>query len=125
MDKNVVNWFEIPVNDLDRAKAFYKEVLGYEAQDMPSPAGNMEMAAFPWAQGGENTTGALVKGENLQPHSLGTRVYFTCADCGETAAKAPANGGEIAMPKVRIGEFGFIAHILDSEGNKIGLHSVQ
>lgn len=122
MEQNVVNWFEIPVDDMARAKQFYKGVLGYEAQDMPSPSGG-EMAAFPWVQEGANATGALVKSEQTAPAAGGTLVYFTCDDCGAAADRAPQHGGKRLMPKIDIGDHGFIAHVLDSEGNKIGLHS--
>lgn len=121
MDKNVVNWFEIPVSDLSRAKDFYKNVIGTEAQDMQMPG--MEMAAFPWVQGGVNTTGALVKSAFGKPSTEGSMVYFECADCADALGKVEANGGKVAMPKTSIGEFGFIGHIIDTEGNKIGVHS--
>lgn len=121
MENNVVNWFEIPVNDLGRAKEFYKNVIGVEAQDMQMPG--MEMAAFPWVQGGQNTTGALVKSEFNSPQTSGTMVFFQCGDCADALSKAEANGGSVAMPKTSIGEFGFIGQIIDSEGNKVGLHS--
>ncbi|MGK7396232.1 MAG: VOC family protein [Candidatus Cyclobacteriaceae bacterium M3_2C_046] len=123
MEKNVVNWFEIPVNDLSRAKKFYGDLLGLKLQDMQMPG--MEMASFPWVQGGENATGALVKSPNHQPSMAGTTVYFSCNDLEKYLELTESLGGKILNPKTSIGEYGFIAHIADSEGNKVALHSVQ
>lgn len=123
MDKNVVNWFEIPVKDMEKAKDFYKALLGVELQDLDMP--NSKMAAFPMIQGGEFATGALVMAEGYEPNTTGTLVYFACEDVSEQLAKTEELGGKICLPKTSIGQYGFIAHIIDCEGNKIALHSAK
>ena len=121
MKKNVVNWFEIPAKDLGRAKKFYADVFGSELTDMNMPG--MEMAAFPWIQEGQFTAGALVKSVGYEPSSSGTVVYFYCEDLSNELGRVAKNGGSVVLPKTAIGEFGFIALVVDSEGNRIGLHS--
>jgi len=121
MEKNVVNWFEVPVEDMDRAKNFYSKLLGITLSDMPSP--EMEMAVFPMVQGAENSAGALVKSSYHEPATVGTTIYFSCEDVANQLGKVPDLGGQIVMPKTSIGEYGFIAHIIDTEGNKVALHS--
>jgi len=121
MSKNPVNWFEIPVLDYDRAKQFYSKLLGMELSDLPMPGS--QMAAFPMAQGDENATGALVKADNYQPSVSGTVVYFSCDDVDIPLKKVEELGGKVLIPKTSIGEHGFFGHIIDSEGNRVALHS--
>lgn len=71
------------------------------------------------------TAGALVKSSKMGPGVGGTLVYFSCADCAEQAARAQAAGGKVLQPKTSIGQYGFIAMVQDTEGNLIGLHSLQ
>ena len=121
---NVVSWFEIPVKDMNRARAFYTKVLGHTLSDLPSPIPGMEMAAFPWEQNAPHAAGALVKGEGRTPRADSVLVYFQCQeDLSRELGCVEANGGKIITPKVSIGPWGFIAHVLDSEGNRIGLAS--
>jgi uncharacterized protein len=119
---NVVNWFEIPVVDLARAKAFYAQVFERELADLPSPPG-MEMSAFPWEEGAANAAGALVRSEQHVPAQTGTRIYFQCDDVATELGRVEAAGGKALTPKMAIGEWGHIAQIQDTEGNIIGLHS--
>ena len=70
-------------------------------------------------------TGALVKMEDGPSGGNCVLVYFTCADCAIEAARAASSGGQIVREKMSIGEYGFIALIQDTEGNMIGLHSMQ
>jgi hypothetical protein len=123
MEKNVVNWFEIPVNDIARAKRFYKQLLGKDFQDLDMP--NTEMSSFPTVEGGEYATGALVKSEGYEPSQKGIVVYFHCDDVNGPLEKVESLGGKVLIPKLSIGENGFIAHIIDSEGNRVALHSVK
>ncbi len=123
MDKNVVDWFEIPVKDMAKAKKFYSEVFGKELTDMNMP--NMEMAAFPWFNEAENAAGSLVKAEGYEPSSTGTVVYFYSDELSVELAKAVKHGATILIPKTSIGEYGFIALFIDPEGNRIGLHSTK
>jgi uncharacterized protein len=120
---NVVSWFEIPVVDMKRAMAFYGKVLGIDLSEMPSPVPGRSMAAFPWKQDAPHASGALVHDQNSKPRPDGTIVYFQCDDVSEQLGRVEANGGKVVTPKVPIGEWGFIAHVMDSEGNRIGLAS--
>ena len=75
---NAVNWFEIPVNDLTRAKKFYSDVFGVEFGDMVM--GPAEMAMWPFDPGQPNASGALVKAEGYVPSTEGSMVYLACED---------------------------------------------
>jgi predicted enzyme related to lactoylglutathione lyase len=136
MQGNPVVWFEIYVNDMARAKAFYESMLGVTLEVMPSPTADMdeagmEMWSFPMvkdaavAMSTPGAGGMLVKMEGFAPGRGGTLVYFGCEDCGATAAKAAGCGGQIINDKMSIGPHGFIALVADTEGNTIGLHSMR
>lgn len=127
---NPVVWFEIYVQNMERAKAFYEAVLAAKLEKMPDPTGeNLEMWSFPADKDTSQTTygacGMLVKMEGFTPGRGGTLVYFACEDCAVEAASAAKNGGSIVKEKMSIGEHGFIALVNDTEGNMIGLHSMQ
>ncbi len=128
MKSNPVGWFEIYVQDMPRAKAFYEAVLqgSLSALDNPTPAAfpGMEMWAFPMSMEGYGAAGALVKMVGC-PSGGSTLVYFSCEDCAVEAARAGAHGGSVFKPKTAIGEHGFMAMVVDTEGNMIGLHSMQ
>ena len=128
MKSNPVGWFEIYVQDMSRAKAFYEAVfqgaLTPLANPDPKSLAGMEMWAFPSALDSYGSPGALVKMPGC-PSCGGTLVYFTCRDCAEEAARAAANGGRVLKPRMSIGQYGFIALVADPEGNVIGLHSRQ
>ncbi len=70
-------------------------------------------------------TGALIKGGTYKPSHTGTIVYFTVDDIGEILRRVNANGGKIVLPKKSIGQYGFIAHFDDTEGNRLALHSIK
>lgn len=123
MKKNIVNWFEIPVADMDRAKKFYGSLLSVELQDLQMPG--MELSSFPMIQGGEYATGALAKSENHIPTATGTTVFFACENVDDQLGRVESLGGKVVVPKTSIGEHGFIAHIMDTEGNKVALHSPE
>ena len=120
---NPVGWFEIYVQDVGRAKAFYEKTFDVTLQQLPSP--EVELWAFPMNQESPGCAGALVKMEGKDSGVGGTIVYFPVEDCGTMAAKAIHNGGRIQNEKKSIGEHGFISHVLDTEGNLIGLHSMK
>lgn len=122
-DSNPVGWFEIPVTDMPRAKAFYEHVLNVKLQ--PLNLGPLEMAIFPMRPGTPGATGALMKGEAFQPSQLGTQIYFTTPDVDGTLERVQKLAGKVVLPKTRIGPLGFIASVEDSEGNRIGLRSWQ
>ena len=121
MSNNPVGWFEIYVQDLPRAKAFYEAVLQIRLERLPSP--EVEMWAFPMQPERSGAGGALVKMPGFPSGGNSTLVYFSCADCAVEAKRALAVGGKIVKDKFSIGPYGFIALVTDTEGNMIGLHS--
>lgn len=121
-ERNPVGWFEIYVQDMDRAKAFYSAVFGYAFTRLESP---IELWAFPMLPNGGGATGALAKIDGCGPSGNNVIIYFSCHDCGVEAAKAVAAGGQIHKPRFSIGQYGYIALVVDSEGNMIGLHSMK
>lgn len=118
---NPANWFEIPVADMDRAKSFYENVFGYELT--VTEMGPSLMAWFPGGPDGLGATGTLIKGEGYTPSFDGSLVYLSVEDIEETLGKISDAGGDTVMPKFDIGEFGWIAHFQDSEGNRVAIHS--
>ena len=123
---NAVNWFEIPVTDMARAKKFYGALLGVELMDLPSPDNSdSEMAAFPWIDDAPFSAGALLKSEGYAPSTTGTTVYFHCDDLSIELARVEENGGKIIVPKTSTGEYGFFAQFIDTEGNRVALHSIR
>jgi uncharacterized protein len=127
MAKNPITWFEIYVDDMNRAKTFYETVLEIELTHLPMPedAGGGEMWTFPWVNEAPNCSGALVKHEMGKPSATGTLIYFDCKDCAVELARVAAAGGKVNAPKFSIGDFGFIALASDTEGNSIGFHSMK
>jgi predicted enzyme related to lactoylglutathione lyase len=124
-----VGWFEIYVDDMTRAKAFYEATLNIQLQPLPSPdaEADLEMWMFPDAmdQTKPGCSGALCKMDGTLPGGGGTLLYFSCDDCAVEAARAKANGGTVYKEKMPIGEYGYIAIVADTEGNTIGLHSMR
>ena len=120
---NPVGWFEIYVQDMSRAKGFYESVLATHLQRLENTG--LEMWAFPMHAEGAGASGALVKYEGYPSGGNSTLVYFSCSDCAVEAKRAAANGGKIFKDKFSIGQYGFISLITDTEGNMIGLHSMQ
>ena len=129
MNRNAVCWFEIYVNDIERAKAFYEKVLNQplvrldnpeEPQDFPQP----EMWAFPMEER-PGASGAICKMEGVQAGGNSTLVYFDTDDCANEESRIEAAGGKVVVPKMGIGEYGFITIAQDTEGNNIGFHSMK
>ena len=123
MPNNPVGWFEIYVQDMERAKAFYESVFATRLERLESPG--IEMWAFPAHPDAAGAPGALVKYEGYPSGGNSTLVYFNCADCAVEAERAAASGGKIFKDKFSIGQYGFIALVTDTEGNMIGLYSTQ
>ncbi len=113
-------WFEIPVEDLDRAAAFYEQVLG--ATFVRESVDGNDMARFTGTSDADGIVGALAKGEVYRPSRTGPIVYLGVADIDAVLARAQARGAPVLYPKTAIGERGFVAEIGDSEGNRIALH---
>jgi predicted enzyme related to lactoylglutathione lyase len=124
-NRNPVGWFEIYVTDMPRARAFYEALLERTLVTLPAPLEGYEMLAFDGQPEGGGASGALVKHQMRKPSSEGTLVYFTCPDCSVLAARAAKNGGVVHLPKMAIGQYGFISIVGDTEGNAIGLHSMS
>lgn len=126
MKNNPVTWFEIYVDDIDRAKKFYATVLGKEMMDMVVPEGmNMKMTSFPFQEGAANITGALVQSADMKAGGNSTLVYFATEDCLAEQNRVEQAGGKVFQPKFPIGQYGFCALCVDTEGNTFGLHSMK
>ncbi len=118
--KIAINWFDMPVTDLARARDFYEAVFQTDLQSMPGPDG--EMFVF---MNGEEPQGGLFFSEGNAPSQTGQLMYFAAQDdIDGMLVRVTVAGGSIVMPKTAIGEHGFIAHIVDTEGNKLALHSM-
>ncbi|MFA7418755.1 MAG: VOC family protein [Melioribacteraceae bacterium] len=119
---NVLNWFEIPVTDMERAVKFYTEVMGYDSMYQMN-MGGYDMAFFPME--GEGVGGALVKGEGCIPNANGSVIYLNAnPDLAIPLSKIEEAGGKILMPRQLITEeIGYMATFIDSEGNKVAFHS--
>lgn len=121
---NPVGWFEIYIKEMERAKAFYEAVFEVELSKLESPPG-LEMWAFPMQPESYGAPGALVRMDGCGGGDNSVLVYFSCADCAVQAAKAVKAGGKIHKEKMAIGQYGFIALVIDTEGTMIGLHSMR
>lgn len=128
MKSNPIGWFEIYVQDMSRAKAFYEAVFQGKLTELKNPATEnlpgIEIWAFPSSMESYGAAGALVRMSGCSSGGS-TLVYFSCEDCSIEAARAAAYGGNVFKEKMAIGEYGFIALVVDTEGNMIGLHSLQ
>ncbi len=122
---NMVGWFEIPVNNMDRAIKFYESVFEKELQRQQF--GDEEMAWFPWVENSIGAGGSLnYHPENYKPSTDGVLIYFTTpsGDIAEDLKRVEAAGGKIIKPKTLISpEIGYMALFMDTEGNRIALHS--
>ncbi len=121
---NSLNWFEIPAKDIERSKKFYETVFNVEMelQDMNGD----KMAFFPWKSGSGKATGSLVQSENHKPSMEGSKIYLNAnPNMDSVISKVEGAGGKVLMPKMNIGAHGNIAFIMDTEGNQIGVHSIE
>ena len=123
MKPNPVGWFEIYVEDMDRAKKFYETVFQTKLEDLHSP--DVEMWAFPMEHNLWGAGGSLVRMAGRTSGGNSTLVYFSCDDCAVEESRAEKSGGRIQRTKMSIGQYGFISLVVDSEGNMIGLHSMK
>lgn len=125
---NSVNWFEIYVQDMARARAFYETVLGIRLETLKVPEDpdgpGLEMLAFPGDMERYGANGALCRMPGVPSGPGGTLVYFACEDCAVEGARVANAGGRIQRDKMSIGEYGFIVLAFDTEGNMFGLHSM-
>lgn len=117
-----INWFEIPVLDFARAKKFYETLYGVAITEMPHPVYQYGILPADMQNGGVG--GGIVQGEGFEPSSKGTLVYLNGGDdLSIPLSKVIDAGGKIIMPKTSLGPNGFMAHFLDTEGNRVALHS--
>lgn len=125
--KNPFTWVEIYVDDMSRAQKFYETILNIQLSELPMPGGmdDMQMLSFPWVEGDGNISGALVKTSAVKPGAGGTLVYLACDDCSVEESRVEKAGGKVLQGKMSIGDYGFCSVILDTEGNTIGLHSMN
>ena len=126
--RNPVGWFEIYVNDMPRAKAFYEAVFATSLESLANPTADdagLEMWMFSGEMTAPGCNGALCRMDGCKAGGGGTLIYFSCEDCAVEAGRVVANGGSLYKEKFAIGEYGFIAIACDTEGNTIGLHSLQ
>ncbi len=120
---NMVSWFEIPASDFTRAVGFYKGILGVEIQEMDMFGTKMGMLP----SDGQNVSGAIVHGEDYKPASDGVTVYLNGGENLQVVLdKVEQNGGNVIVPKTQISqEMGYFAMFIDTEGNKMALHSMN
>jgi predicted enzyme related to lactoylglutathione lyase/uncharacterized protein YndB with AHSA1/START domain len=123
MKNNPVGWFEIYVQDMERAKPFYEKVFGVSLAKLDNP--EIEMWAFPMEMEHYGAPGALVRMPGFSSGQNSVLVYFSCEDCASEEAKVERCGGKVVKKKFSIGEYGHISLVTDTEGNMIGLHSMQ
>lgn len=126
MKQNAIGWFDIYVNDMDRAVDFYQAVFKQELETIGDPTdSSVIMKSFPTDMAAYGAGGALVKREGAGPVTGGTIVYFGVEDCATEEARVSEAGGKVMNPKMSIGEFGFVSVCMDSEGNLFGLSSMK
>lgn len=127
MQTNSVGWFEIYVENMDRAQTFYEGVFQKKLDKMETPDSvqDLQMVGFPGNMETYGANGALVQMKEYGPSPSGTIVYFSCEDCSNESSRVEDLGGKIVKPKFSIGKYGNIALVQDSEGNMIGLHSMK
>lgn len=123
MKPNPVGWFEIYVEDMDRARIFYETVFQTRLEKLHTE--DLEMWAFPMESNLWGAGGSLVKMAGRTSGGNSTLVYFSCDDCAVEQGRAEKSGGRLQRGKFAIGQYGFIALVYDSEGNMIGLHSMK
>lgn len=120
---NAINWFEIPVSNMDRAQAFYEQVLGRSLKR--EQFGGDLLAVFPYQ---EPATGGCLQAGARKPAAEGSgfKIYLDCAPSIDAVlARVEAAGGRIVAPKFALpGDMGFIAQMRDTEGNEVGLHAL-
>jgi uncharacterized protein len=116
---NIVNWFDIPVADLDRAIGFYETVMAKPLKRYQTP--EIEGALLP----ANGVSGTLIKGKGFTPSTQGAVIYLNGGeDLSGLLSRAERAGGKVLLPKTEIGgDMGYYAYFQDSEGNRIGIHS--
>ena len=120
--RSALTWFEIPTADFDRARRFYETI--FETTMPEHPFGNARIAMFPYEQPGVG--GCLDEGSASRPAAGGVVVYLDARGrLDRTLELVASAGGRVVAPKTQLPNIGFVAHVIDSEGNRIGLHSIS
>jgi uncharacterized protein len=122
---NAIGWFDIYVDDMNRAVAFYNAVLGRSLEKIGDPTGETQMMSFPANLSAYGASGALVRSAHARPGIGGTMVYFSVEDCAVEQSRVNLAGGKVIRPKFSIGEFGWVTLCTDTEGNMFGLNSMK
>ena len=123
MKSNAVGWFEIYVQDMERARKYYEAVLARRLEKLE--AGGLDMWSFSGDMEAPGSAGALVHMPGFPSGGNSTLVYFACEDCATEEGRVKAAGGKIEKSKFSIGPYGFISLVYDTEGNMLGLHSMK
>lgn len=122
---NVIGWVEVPVADMERAMKFYETVFDFKIER--HQMGPLDMGWFPYFENGLGSGGSLVfQKEYYKPSTDGVLVYFTsrAGDLDVELARVEKAGGKVLQKKTLIAEgFGYMALLIDSEGNRVALHS--
>ena len=122
MKHNIFAWVEIPVNNMERAITFYEKVLNVTIK--PVDFGGLKMGWFPFAEDAPGAAGTLIEQESYIPSQEGPLVYFYSEDVKVELDRVEEAGGKIYQEKTEISpEHGFMAAFIDSEGNRVALHS--
>jgi predicted enzyme related to lactoylglutathione lyase len=126
---NMVGWFEIYVDDMEKAKNFYQKVFQVELKPLVNPGTQatpgLEMWSFSQNFESYGASGAICKMEGVNPGGMGTLIYFACEDCSVEESRIAKEGGKVIKPKLPLGEYGFMSMCQDPAGNMIGLHSMK
>ena len=122
---NAIGWFDMYVDDMDRALAFYETVFQRRLEPIGDPTGETVMRGFPANMSAYGAAGALVKSSHARPGAGGTLVYFSVDDCAVEQARVEAAGGKVLRAKFSIGPFGWVTMCMDTEGNTFGLNSMR
>ncbi|MEO8860169.1 MAG: VOC family protein [Ginsengibacter sp.] len=126
MDKNSnsINWFEIPALDVARAQKFYETIFDLKMSPMQEMMG-MKMVSFPVDMGNGKASGALVQSQMHKPSTDGCVIYLNADPKIQTVIdRIEKAGGKVAMPRTEITpEIGYMAFLIDTEGNKVALHA--
>ncbi|MCB1753968.1 MAG: VOC family protein [Gammaproteobacteria bacterium] len=125
MSTNPVGWFEIYVQDINRAKHFYETVFQTTLEKLDAPDPSLEMWAFPMNMEAAGAAGALCRMDGVPSGGNSTLVYFVSEDCALEEARVSEAGGRVERSKMSLGDYGFMTLVVDTEGNMIGVHSMQ
>jgi uncharacterized protein len=124
---NIVGWIEVPVVNMERAIRFYEDVFAFKMER--HILGPLDMAWFPYNQKGMGAAASLVcHTEYYKPSQDGVLIYYSSqtGDLADELSRVEKAGGKVLMPKTQISpDIGFMALFVDSEGNRVALHSVK